>query len=379
MSSDVPIELAERVIDFLHDDVCALASRALLPTARYHMWQQLTVPVQTQPQHIRMQELLEILDGNPDIAPLLRSLTLRGVVSESARPRDRIHEHGNDPTGNMRLWERFPNLRVLKFVSFKFTMGLHQLLPMAYSLPNLEELAVLDSDAMLPRRYSRPRPLYRESILGISAGVVAWSFLEDLAKLLLEPSMHAPLVDLDLNCVLNSRDFRFVVRDHTDTLPSQAWAPPANLANLYDSLKQCARLETLSLPSYAYPTGAFAYRPFLFLDMLAELLSESSSGAAGACEPFPKFGTLWIMWLLAEDSECVLGGGADACTKLARAPEDRAGYPVLKLVVVSLRLHGGERSAAEREELEALASVARYRSCLARVARLGVQVEVSVD
>ena len=159
ISSNLPIELEECIVDFLHDDVhslaaCALAGRALLPTARFHIWQDLSVPVQTQPQHVRMQGLLEILDGNPAIPPLVRALTLRGVLSPHSR--GRIRERWNDPAGTMHLWERFPNLRVLRFVSFKFTMGLHQLLPVAYGLSHLEELAILDETLHTSRNSATP-------------------------------------------------------------------------------------------------------------------------------------------------------------------------------------------------------------------------------
>ncbi|PIL25451.1 hypothetical protein GSI_13341 [Ganoderma sinense ZZ0214-1] len=429
MPSNLPVELAECAVDFLHDDVhslaaCALASRTLLPATRFHIWRDLNVPVQTQPQHPRIQGLLEILDGNADLAPLVRSLTLRAVLSS------RLHrERWDDGAGTMRLWEKFPNLRVLKFVSFHFPMGLHQLLPVAYSLPNLEELAVLDAHALLPRLYSRPRPSYRESIvaldappklqrLSIAGGSVSWSFMEDLAKALLEPGMRAPLDALDLSCIANSAEFMYVVRDHTETLPSQAWAPVVaslgqmlrqctlgllgdecyrtssafsslprrwygahkavghslaeNLANLYDSLKQCTRLESLGIVCCAYPAEGFDYRPFLFVHILADLLLSSPG-------PFPQLAALSISWRPGEDPEPELESCADsaAWTKLAHALENRARYPVLQRLAVALHLSAHTRSAEEREEIASLESV--MRSCLARVALVGVQVEVSVD
>ena len=51
------------------------------------------------------------------------------------------------------------------------------------------------------------------------------SYSPSLAKVLLDPRMHAPLNTLDLSCISCSNNFKLATWDHTDTLPSQAWAP----------------------------------------------------------------------------------------------------------------------------------------------------------
>lgn len=251
MTSTLPIEMTEHAVDFLHDDIhaltaCALASRALLPAARFHIWHEITVPVQAHPIHVRMEGLLDILDSNADIAPLIQCLTLRGVLSN--QPRNRVRESWNDPrTGTVRLWEKLPNLRVLNFVFLRFSMGLHQLLPVAYSLPRLEEISVVGSVAILPRQCST-RPSYRDSVVALSSPPklkklsvagrsIAWSFLEGLGNLLLEPGMHAPLESLDLSCIAHSSNFKYATFDRTDMLPSQAWAPV--IGSLSSTLRQC--------------------------------------------------------------------------------------------------------------------------------------------
>ena len=264
MPPTLPIEVAEHAIDFLHNDIhtlaaCALASRVLLPTARLHMFYILHVPVQTHPTHPRMQALLEILESNAAIAPLVQFLALRGVPMPHARYQ--IRERWDDPAGTLRLWERFPNLRILAFTFFKFNMGLHQLLPLAYSLPHLEEIIVLGARAILPGEFSA-RPPYRDSLiaftpppklkrLSIVGGNISWPFLEDLAKLLLEPSMRAPLDTLNLDCIRNSSNFEYATLDYTETLPSQSWAPV--IASLAPTLRDC-KLGILATECYRTPS-----------------------------------------------------------------------------------------------------------------------------
>ena len=228
MPAPIPIELAEHAIDFLYDDVhalaaCALASRVLLSAARFHIWRGLVVPVQARPTHSRMQELVEILDATTDIAPIVQSLTLKGVPS--SRPANRTQQqHWDDPAGTLRLWERLPNLRVLKFEFMRFDKGLHQLLPVADALPHLEELALINSRAMLPLE-CETRPPFRDSVaqvvlhsdaasgpklkrLTVTGGLMSWPFLEDLAKVLLDPRMRVPLDTLDLSCISRSNNFK---------------------------------------------------------------------------------------------------------------------------------------------------------------------------
>ncbi len=267
MSFPLFLELAEYAIDALHDDVhalaaCALSSRALLPRARFHIWREITVPIEAGPTHVRMQALLGLLEANVDLAPLVQSLTLEGVLSR--QPRHRMREYWDDPDGSMLLWEKLPNLRVLKFVQLNFSNGLHQLLPLAYSLPNLEEITLANIDAIPPRGHPTCAS-YRDSIVTLSAppklkrltinGWVLWLFLEDLAKLLLEPSMRAPLEALDLSCIVWSMNTRLLSRHMTKTLPSQAWAPV--IASLHQTLRhctlgllaeECSRTSSLLLP-----------------------------------------------------------------------------------------------------------------------------------
>ncbi|PIL25410.1 hypothetical protein GSI_13300 [Ganoderma sinense ZZ0214-1] len=404
MSLPIPLELVEYAIDSLHDHIhalaaCALASRAFLSRARFHIWREVTVPVEADPLHVRMETLLEIWDANPDIAPIVQSLTLKGVLSP--QPRHRIQEYWDDPGGTMLLWEKLPNLRVLKFVQLNFSNGLHQLTPFAYSLPNLEELALADFNAVPQRGHPTSSP-YRSSIvqlhttpklkrLSLTGGWVLWLFLEDLANLLLEPGMHAPLEALDLSCVVKSMNTRLLPHHLTKTLPSQAWAPviaslaqtlrhctlgllaeecyPANLAKLYDSLKQCTLLQSLGLVcDMPHSTDIAGYRPFLILDTLADLPW-----------PFPHLEALSLD-LLQSRREPILEGCEEACTKLASAIEDRTRYPQLKRLGVHAKTTRNtvtvEGVLLADEQIDAQEKM--FRSCFGRVEAVGVQVEVSV-
>ncbi|KAM5544357.1 hypothetical protein V8D89_002017 [Ganoderma adspersum] len=365
MPPSLPIEMAEHAIDFLHDDVhslaaCALASHSLLPAARFHIWRDLTVPIQTHPgPHPRMQVLAEIPDSSSDIAPLIRSLTLKGILSP--QPRNRIQQR----------WDRQPNW------NHAFDLGLHQLLPLAYSLPRLEEVAVVGS--------------------GLGAAPS-------------RAGMRTPLEALDLSCITRSCNFKYATWDRTDTLPSQAWAPvigslgstlrqctlgllavecyPDNLDNLYGSLNQCTRLRSLGIrwDVSVHPMEATGHSPFVFLRMLADTLRGSARSLAGSAESsagpharFPELDTLSIEWLRAE--EPVPPGCADACTTLARALEDRSKCPLLRRldVVARTKRRTPEISAAQREEVAAQEPA--LRSYFERAVTVGVQlrVELSVD
>ena len=425
MPLPIPLELVEYAIDTLQNDVhalaaCALASRDLLPRARFHMWRQLTVPVEADPPHARMQGLLQILDSNPDIAPLVQSLTLKGVLSSS--PRNPIQEYWDDPDGTMLLWEKFPNLRVLRFVQLNFSNGLHQLLPFAYSLPNLEEIALDYFDAMPPQGHPPCLPYHNSIVkldaspklkrLSLTGGWVLWLFLEDLAKLLLEPGMHAPLEALDLSSVVKSINTRLLPLHMTKTLPSQAWAPiiaslgqtlrhctlgllaeecyresvlpsslhspdadisPAsNLADLYGSLKQCTRLRSLGIVCNIFPVDDFDYLPFRFVDLLAELLSSDPDA------PFPELRSLSLS--LQWGWEPVLQGCAEACTKLAGALEDRTRYPHLKRLDVraKLKLNAATNDGALSVEAQIAMHETVLRSSLERVELVGVHLGISV-
>ncbi|PIL25450.1 hypothetical protein GSI_13340 [Ganoderma sinense ZZ0214-1] len=342
MTLPIPLELVDYAIDSLHDDfnaltACALASRTFLPRARFHIWREVTVSVEADPLHVRMEQLLEILDASPYIAPLVQSLTLKGVLYP--QPRNRLQEYWNDPGGTMLLWEKLPNLRVLKFVQVDFSNGLHQLVPFAYSLPNLEELSLAGFDAV-PQRGHPPSPSYRDSIvqlhttpklkrLSITGGWVLWLFLEDLAKLLLEPA--------------------------------------ANLAKLYGSLAQCTLLQSLGLVCNVYRNSTTSYRPFLCISALAD----SSS-------PFPRLETLSLELL--QSRELVLEGCEEASTKLASAIEDQTRYPQLKRLGVhaktTRRIRTAECVLSTDEKIAAQEKI--FWSCFGRLEAIGVQVEVSV-
>lgn len=381
---------------------------------------------------------MEILEANADIAPLVFSLTLKGVLSP--QPRNRIRQRWDDPAGTMRLWEKLPNLRVLRLVNLRFNTGLHQLLPVAYSLPRLDELAVVGSIAMLPRECGQDRPSYRESVvaldsdappslkrLSVTEGSISWSFLEGLAMLLREPGMRAPLEALDLSCIARSSNFKYASLDRTDTLPSQAWAPvigslaptlrrctlgllaeecwrmlftfcllailttltltltltwvgPAkNLENLYGSLARCTCLQSLGIRCsvLVHPLENSGHCPFIFLDMLANVLAPSSL-SEGVPSRFPDLETLSIEWVCA--STPIPPGCADACEKLARAIEEgRSRVPRLARlnVAVSTSRRTAEIPASQWREVEAQEPI--LRSCFERVALVGVQLQLDVS
>ena len=148
----------------------------------------------------------------------------------------------------------------------------------------------------------------------------------------------------------------------------------ANLANLYGSLKQCMHLRELGLVCNLDPTDVVGFRPFLFLDTLADLLSPTD-----APSPFPRFEALSLELL--QTNELVLDGCEDACTKLASALEDRTRYPHLKRLDVCAKTqkHTGtiEGYIAIRGRL--VEEEAIFRTSFGRVEAVGVRVEISME
>ncbi len=122
-----------------------------------------------------------------------------------------------------------------------------------------------------------------------------------------------------------------------------------------------------------HPMETSGHCPFIFLDMLADVLSSDS----GPHAPFPELETLSIEWLRA--SEPMPSGCADTCKNLARALEDRSRFPLLRRlnVVVSTNRRTAEISTAQREEVAAEEPV--LRSCFERVALAGVQLQADLS
>ncbi|KAM5544375.1 hypothetical protein V8D89_002035 [Ganoderma adspersum] len=358
-----------------------------------------------------MEALIEILEANADIAPLVLSLTLKGILSP--QPHNRIWQRWDDPAGTMCLWEKLPNLRVLCLIYLRFNMGLHQLLPMAYSLPHLEEIAVVSSIAMLPWECGQARPSYRDSIvaldsdalphlkrLSITEGSIMWSFLEDLERLLHEPGMYVPLEALDLSCVMHSSNFKYATFDRTDTLPLQAWAPiirslaptlhwcmlgllmeeSKNLENIYGTLAWCTRLQSLGIwcSILVYPIEDSGHCPFIFLNMFTDVLASSSEDVYLL---FPELEMLSIESVYA--LEPIPPRCADVCKKLAHTLEEGWSWlphlACLNVAVSMSRRTAAKISAVQWSEVEAQESI--LRACFEWVVLVGVQLrlDVSVD
>ena len=68
------------------------------------------------------------------------------------------------PAGTLRLWERLPSLRMLKFKLHRFDKGPRRLVLVVCMFPHLEELALIDSRVILPLEWEI-RPRYCDSVL----------------------------------------------------------------------------------------------------------------------------------------------------------------------------------------------------------------------
>ncbi|KAI8969564.1 hypothetical protein BD414DRAFT_503012 [Trametes punicea] len=88
---DLPAEIVDRVLDYLHDDpqtlaACALAARVMLPTSRFHRFGELVLNTR------RIQTLEPLLDAAQDLARVVTSvrlyvspMTLRGRMALLSR------------------------------------------------------------------------------------------------------------------------------------------------------------------------------------------------------------------------------------------------------------------------------------------------------
>ncbi len=121
-----------------------------------------------------------------------------------------------------------------------------------------------------------------------------------------------------------------------------------------------------------YSPDVDTYLPYLFVDMLADLLSSDPDA------PFPELETL--SFELLQVKEPMLQGCADACTKLASALEHMTRYPRFKRLNVHMKMPGsntrGREDSPSVQEIAALETL--FRSCLARVEVVGVQLEILV-
>ncbi|KAM5544370.1 hypothetical protein V8D89_002030 [Ganoderma adspersum] len=225
------------------------------------------------------------------------------------------------PSGTGLLWEKLPTLGVLKFTPFNFISGMHQLFPLAYLLPNLEELVVVGFTAACPP--------YRDSVVeldvppspsGLPPPMAGWRRrswkMEALAKLLFEPRIHPPLEILDLwNDIVAS----FGLTPRRGTIEVSARGDHANLPDHCGSLRQCTHLESFAtVVCDMYPSDAPDYHPFRFLDMLADLF------ASGPHPPSRQFESLELE--MVRHKERMLERCAKACAQLASALEDRTRY-----------------------------------------------------
>ncbi|PIL25449.1 hypothetical protein GSI_13339 [Ganoderma sinense ZZ0214-1] len=165
-----------------------------------------------------------------------------------------------------------------------------------------------------------------------------------------------------------------------------------NLANLYASLKRCTSLQSFEIQCNVarHPDYVTRGTPFVFLDMLAEMLSESpSSSTPGSCPGLlrlrprvwlPERDTLKVAWL--QTPVPIPDGWAEACEQLARALEDRSRHSnsLLRRLEVTVRMEQWTdeiyMSAAHWEMVVAQEPV--LPSYFERAAAAGVQLRVVI-
>ncbi|KAI1782214.1 hypothetical protein LXA43DRAFT_1104514 [Ganoderma leucocontextum] len=369
----LPVEVIERVVDFLHDDThalvaCSLTCRGLLPAARKHIWYAVHIPVtgDRKPKTRHLAGFLTLLVANPNLHPYVRSLTWAWTSFCGSKP-----SRFGFKELRMRLWEQLPNLHTLKFYRISFFFVIDPIIELCRTFPHLEELATRGtrklkrlsiSDAMSPRHVSA------------------------VAEALLVEQSHASLEVLDLRCVVDlsapsgrmpsAEALPLLLEEIAPNLRScglPIYALEYNakrVARLYDSAMRCRNLRSLMVQCDTRPDPATGQTlhdtPFLFVEALADCLSRRGD------PPLPHLEEVSLWWFqMRRDPP----GCFEAFQHLALSlVGDRSRYPALKRLEIRRSAYPsraeGEPSLYLSEEI--------LRRSLAVVEEAKVQLVVSL-
>ncbi|KAL7281203.1 hypothetical protein ACG7TL_004511 [Trametes sanguinea] len=167
--SELPPEIIDRILDYLHDDhrtlgSCALAARIMVPAARFHRFDSLDLSKRS-----RIPTLVPLLDAAPELARTISTVRVQHLVLS------------NDGSG---LLSRLPSLRALRL--FCLDPYLPQTIPLiAQTHPRLAKLCLTGLAAFPPASDELLRLL---------------SLLKDLRELSLYHFDTQGLRDIDAAC-----------------------------------------------------------------------------------------------------------------------------------------------------------------------------------
>ena len=410
----LPIELIEHIVTFLDKDLhtlacCALVCTALLPTCRKLLWSDVTIPIaatdleEDVPQPERQTRFLALIDSNPTISLLVRSLTVQWGLDNGPVPLWKA----------VPVWEVFPKLRSLTLRCMD--MGDVKVLALCRVL-SLQTL-VLETiwGIFVPPFSGTVAPTdapHTLKSLRIIDGAFTSSLLCHFADTLYRSGMHTMLDTLDLQWnsvseepqpnhdplsvwsrVITSIGHR--LRHLGLSLPHEGMhlttvvvgLTKANfraltgysLANYHETYKvllSCPNLHSLSIRLHSMPVP---YRlDSAFIQALVDFLAQSPP-------PFPHLQQLSVRWMRELDSS--LSNCSEVCEALA-AMLAKGEYPSFRLLAVhvqvtDLALHA-EPGASRRDEDEALLQVEvdsdreMLLGALKAVTKAGIRLEVTV-
>ncbi|KAI0703999.1 hypothetical protein C8Q76DRAFT_801778 [Earliella scabrosa] len=412
----LPVELIERTLGFLKDDIvainrAALTCKGLLPICRTLILSEVTVPVLdgTVPQPRRQTRFLELIDTTPLLALYVRSLTID-------MPPDGVYV----PLWTaVNVWEKLPNLRTLTFR--RMGNGPNGNVPLRLSnLPLLETLVLDDISGSILREIARargtpkpPSPLMhihsgvRLRRLCITGGNFSPSLLVDLADDMLKNGTHAFLESVDLQ-------WSYLYAEPS-IRPLRAWAKifvalgpqlrhcglsiacdrdtPTDIRAIYASLLPCTNLRSLTIRnsrSFApkrEPIPLDADTGFAFLHQLADLLHVGRTRPV----PFTHLERLQLNWTSGLDLPIPALARASAALARALAMMDEGGhrlYPVFRKLDVRAYVrmggYGSAQDASSVETDEPLQETLRLvretlKEGLGEVEHEGVRLEIVVE
>ncbi|KAI9066603.1 hypothetical protein FKP32DRAFT_1589466 [Trametes sanguinea] len=167
--SELPPEIIDRVLDYLHGDFqtlasCALAARVMVPAARYHRFNSLNLSAGS-----RISKLIPLLDASPDLARTVSSVRVKHIMLSS---------------GGSGLLSRLPSLQALTL--FCLDPYLPQTIPEIVAMhPHLAKLCLTGLATFTPGSDELLRVL---------------SLLKDLRELSLDHFNTQGMRDHDADC-----------------------------------------------------------------------------------------------------------------------------------------------------------------------------------
>lgn len=230
----LPQELVDMTLDFLHNDkqslsVSSLVCRSWLSSARIHLFTSITLNKSTD-----YAELVALLDGSPDLADCVRTITIYGDLpfSLGADSYEWLEE-------GLQIMAKLRKIRKINWWAFDWGVVKEVLKDSAYSFPPVSELCAdgvrfssVENLALFFRTFSTVTSLTLRDIhvTGLDLSAMPLLFSHSPPRLrqlfLMSNGANGPLIDLlllphfefDLRCLHTAWTPQLCLENHFQTL-----------------------------------------------------------------------------------------------------------------------------------------------------------------